>query len=63
MKSEKHMKSEKPMKSKWKVKSTWKVKTTWKPHENRMLFMRFSKDHLQGIVTLCFLIIEHACPG
>ena len=61
MKSEKHLKSEKHT-SKVKAPEKWKahekqMKSAWKLHENHMLFMKsvcFSKDHLQGIVTLCF---------
>ena len=48
MKSEKHLKSKNHM------------KTAQKPHafhEKRVVFMRFSKDHLQGIVTLCLRML------
>ena len=31
------------------------TKSTWKAYEKRMKSVRFLKDHLQGIVTLCFL--------
>ena len=49
MKSEKHLKSENRMKT---------TRKLYAFHEKRALFMRFSKDHLQGIVTLCFIKLD-----
>ena len=31
-------------------------RSTWKAYEKRMKSIRFSKGHLQGIVTLCFYL-------